>query len=314
MNDLNIALKKKLTFDEMITHLDDKGITFEIMTKDRAQEILQNLNYFFKLTSYRKNFHKNKFNKYVNLDFGMLSDLATIDMRLRYIVLQMTLDLEHKIKTNIMTDITYNSREDGHSMVKEFFEEKDIDVDYILNPLKHQTHYNYGLYSSYGQLPPVWVLFEIISFGQFVKFVEFYYEHKNRSDDFKMLYKALKYAKNIRNCAAHNSPILMDITYTKQLTHREHFINEFVSNIPGISKDTRNKRLSNRKIHDLTALLILYNHFIVSKPMKDVRYSDLNELIKNRAIRHQDYYGTHTALISVYKYFRKIIDFLNDNV
>lgn len=314
LDDLTDVLKRKLTFDEMITHLNEKGITFEIITQDNAKDILQNLNYLFKLTSYRKNFHKNNKNKYVNLDFGMLSDLATIDMRLRYIVLQMTLDLEHRIKTNIMTDITNNQDENGYDIVNEFFDKKNINVDDILKPLKHHTHYNYGLYSKYGHLPPVWVLFEIISFGQFVRFVEFYYEHKNKSNDFKMLYKSLKYAKNIRNCAAHNTPILMDITHTKQLRHREYFINEFVREIPNISNDTRNKRLSNRKVHDLTALLILYNHFITSKPMKEVRYEDLTELIKNRAIRHENYYSKHSAIISVYKYFYKIIDYLNDNM
>lgn len=314
LNVLSNVLKKKLTFDEMITHLEDKGITFEIMTQDSAKEVLQNLNYFFKLTSYRKNFHKNNNNKYVNLDFGMLSDLATIDMRLRYIVLQMTLDLEHRIKTNIITDITNNQNENGYDIVSDFFDKKNINVDDILKPLKHHTHYNYGLYSRYGQLPPVWVLFEVITFGQFVRFVEYYYEHKNKSNDFKMLYKSLKYAKNIRNCAAHNTPILMDVTHTKQLRHREHFINDFIINIPNISNDTRKKRLSNRKVHDLTALLVLYDHFITSKPMKEVRYKDLNELIKNRAIRHEHYYSKHPAIISVYKYFCKIIDFLNKNV
>lgn len=311
MNSLDEVLKRKLTFEEMIDHLDNKGIQFTIITKEEAKDILQNSNYFFKLTSYRKNFPKNNLDKYNNLDFGMLSDLATIDMRLRYIVLQMCLDIEHRIKTNIVTEITNNPNENGYDIVNDFFNRKELDINSILQPLKYQTHYNYGLYYKYKELPPIWVLFEIISFGQFVRFVEYYYEYKNQSSEYKMLYKILKYAKNIRNCAAHNTPILMDITYTKQLTrNKEYYVTNFVSKIPGISKNTRQKRLSNRKTHDLTALLAIYNSFIKSGPMKEVRYEALNELLKERVVRHSNYYEKHDSIVSVYKYFYKIVDLL----
>src|SRR5699024_2687839 len=112
-----------------------KGIKFNIISEENAKDILQNSNYFFKITSYRKNFHKNKFDKYNNLDFGMLSDLATIDMRLRYIVLQMCLDIEHRIKTNIVTEITNNADENGYDIVNDFFQQKEMNIDVILKPL-----------------------------------------------------------------------------------------------------------------------------------------------------------------------------------
>ena len=41
---------------------------------------------------------KNNADRYVNLDFKMLQDLATIDMRLRYLVLHMCLILSMQSK------------------------------------------------------------------------------------------------------------------------------------------------------------------------------------------------------------------------
>lgn len=59
-------------------------ITFNNISKERALEYLKNNNNFFKLSSYRKNFPKrNGTDKYINLDFSHLADLAVIDTRLR---------------------------------------------------------------------------------------------------------------------------------------------------------------------------------------------------------------------------------------
>jgi len=307
-------LKKKLAFNEMINHLENKGVQFDLVSKADAKQILQKSNYFFKIVSYRKNFDKNNKGKYIALDFGLLADLATIDMRLRYIALQMCLDIEHTIKTHIITDITNNDLENGYSIVSEFFTHEKTTIEKILNPLKDTTHYNYGIYNTYHHNPPIWVLFEIISFGFFVRFVEFYYLKRNKTKEYANLYKVLKYVKNIRNSAAHNTPLLMDIVRNKQLNIQvESFITKFVAQITEISKDLRRKRLTNRKIHDLTALFAVYDRYVQSKPMKISRYHDLKNLL-NRSLRHQYYYKNHPSFVSVFNYFSKIIDFLISKV
>ncbi len=60
--------------------------------------MLDNVNYYFKLASYRVNFPKNYDKKYINLDFAYLTDLASIDMQLRDYLLDLSLDIEHGIK------------------------------------------------------------------------------------------------------------------------------------------------------------------------------------------------------------------------
>lgn len=311
LSNLTTSRKKKISFDEMIEHLDKKKIRFELIDKEQAKKILEESNYFYKITSYRKNFPKNSKGEYINLDFLLLSDLATIDMRLRYLVLQMCLDIEHSLKTKVLADITNDSDEDGYTIVEAFlnYDEKTL-YDYM-HPMNKKSHYNYGLYSKYHDDPPVWVLLEVITFGSFVKFIEFYYQYKDKPKHYKPLYETLKYAKNIRNSAAHNSPLLLDIVAINQLKKPvSRPISEFVGNIKTINKDLKRKRLSNRKIHDLTALLFIYDHYVISKGMKSARYSELKNLLE-RCKRNEVHYKKHNALISVYNYFNKIIDFLD---
>lgn len=294
----------------MINHLEKKKIGFNITDKDTAKKILEESNYFYKIAAFRKNFSKNARGEYINLEFSYLSNLATIDMRLRYLVLQMCLDIEHSIKTKVLADITNDPIEDGYKIIDEFLKFEKRTIDSYMNPLNKESHYCYGLYSNYHDKLPIWVFFEIVSFGGFVKFVEFFFLYKNRPNNYHELFQVLKYVKNVRNSAAHNSPLILDITATNQIkkpTVRP--VTTFVSSVKKISKEVRRKRLSNRKIHDLTALLFVYDKYVVSKGMKKARYADLEELLK-RCTRCKEEYSKHPPLVSVYKYFDKIVDFL----
>ena len=51
-------MKRKLTTEELITHIKNKGITFNHMTENDAKKCLRTLNYYYKLAAYRKNFKK----------------------------------------------------------------------------------------------------------------------------------------------------------------------------------------------------------------------------------------------------------------
>jgi abortive infection bacteriophage resistance protein len=306
--------KIKLSFADMVRHLDSKKVGFNNISKTRAKKMLEESNYFYKITAYRKNFRKNSNGEYINLEFAYLYDLATIDMRLRYIVLQMCLDIEHSIKTMVLADITNDPREDGYTVVDDFLNKDRKKLDDYMYPMKDASHYNNGLYTKHHQKCPIWVLLEILPFGGFVKFFEFYYVYKNKPKKYRELYEVLKYVKNVRNSAAHNSPLLLDIVATNQITDPiVRPISSFVANIKTISSDVRRKRLSNRKIHDITALFFVYDKYIKSPGMKQVRYQDVDELLV-RCCRFKDDYSKHLALVSVYNFFKKLVDFLKSNL
>ena len=86
-----------MTAEELVAHMKEKGIEFSIISEEDAIDFLSNHNYYLKLASYRTNYKKISSGKqagqYQNLDFAYLIELSTIDMYLRYIIVQMSLDI-----------------------------------------------------------------------------------------------------------------------------------------------------------------------------------------------------------------------------
>ena len=86
------SMKALLTAQELVAHMKKKGIGFTIVNEENAEDFLQHHNYYLKLASYRENYKKystgDKAGQYVNLEFAYLKELSTLDMYLRYLVLQ----------------------------------------------------------------------------------------------------------------------------------------------------------------------------------------------------------------------------------
>jgi len=301
--------KKKLIFSEMIDHLESKGVLFNVIKKDAALRILEETNYYYKLTAYKKNFQKNHNDKYVNLEFAYLYDLSTIDMRLRYITLQMCLDIEHALKVKILRDITNNDQEDGYVIVADFLSTHKLSIEECMPGSNSKTHYNDTLIRRHRGQPAVWIIFETMTFGQFSRFVEFYKFRNGMKDPYyKDISEVIRYIKNIRNAAAHSHPVIMDVAQSRN-DRTSRVITSFVKDIPTISSKMRNNKLRNRKVHDLVALLFTYNQYITSAGMKSHRYQDIGDLLQ-RCKRNQEFYTKNNSLTSVHDFFSKIIDFI----
>lgn len=115
--------KPRLSLDEQIQHLKDNGILFNIMDEDSAKQYLKYNNNYYKLTSFRKNYDKHpggkNEGKYINLEFAYLVDMSIIDMRLRYKIVEMALDIEHHTKLQLLRKIDEYD-EDGYQVVKDY--------------------------------------------------------------------------------------------------------------------------------------------------------------------------------------------------
>lgn len=114
----------KNSFEELIDGLESKGVKFNEISKLEAEKILRDYNYYYKLTVYKRNFKKCDVGKYQNLEFKYLSEIAKIDQQLRYILLHWTLDLEHAMKTYLITSITDDITDDGFKIVRSYFQSK----------------------------------------------------------------------------------------------------------------------------------------------------------------------------------------------
>lgn len=199
--------KPKLNFDDLLTKLDKKGIVFDQDKKSEVISYLKNQSYYYKIASYRKNFPKNSFGKYLNLHFEMLTEIEAIDNFLRELLFDMCIDIEHMAKTNLMTMITNNSSEDGYSLIDEFSRIYPDKFDKIIERFGRSI-YQQDMFSKRNQIS-IWVFMEIIDFGTLISVCEIYFTRY--PEDQSAYYKQYKFIKNIRNTCAHNNVFLINM-------------------------------------------------------------------------------------------------------
>ena len=310
--------KTKLSIDEQIEKMKSSGVKFNIVSEEAAKEFISNNTYYFKIKAFQKNYVKNGKGKYVDLDFAYLQDFSTIDMRFRKLVLSMVLSIEHSMKVNLNTDISNDPDEDGYSIVNEFLNNNNY--KYIVKSLytKAQSTYAGELIKKYcshrydpsSETPycfecPFWVLLEVLSFGDFIKFYNFYYEKHKIANPLKEI---LFPVRCLRNAAAHNNCVLNSL---KRSDHSSFSVNKevnsYVSKIKTITSSSRRNCMAVPALHDFAALLMVYINIVGSKAALEHAIEDLKEFLE-RFHRHFDYYLSNSDITKTYNFFQKLVD------
>ena len=284
-----------------------KGIKFNIVKEEDAKIFLQNNNYYMKLASYRSNYDKHKSNgEYINLDFAYLQELSTIDTHLRYLILQMCLDVEHALKTRLLKDIEDNPEEDGYDIIRRFITKYERSCQ---NIQKHKSsEYCRELIEKYYPYFPAWVFVELISFGDMVKLYEYYSErYPGRLKDSELLYSI----RDLRNATAHSNCLINKL---QRGTNKPSVkIIKFVSNIDGIGTSMRKNKLSNKFLYDFISLLYVYNEFINVNIVKQKRFKQIQEFMYDRVIKNKEYFEKNECIKMAYIFVKKVIDYMNES-
>ncbi len=314
----------KLTPEQLVAKMKSKNIRFDIDGEADAVEYLRTHNNYYRTASYRKNYEKyqagDNAGKYIDLDFAYLTELATVDMHLRLLIIKMCLDIEHSLKVKLLSDISENNLEDGYSIVIKFLEKNS----YLLKDIffKRTATYVGDLINKHFTFPetngdiidlnvtnveihcPIWAFMEIITFGDFTKFYSMYYEAYQQSNFYDGVLSSIK---SLRNACAHNNCIVHNLK--KGSTFATKLVREFVASIPNITKSERQRFLSSRAMYELTTLVYLYNE-VVFEPVKKHGLIELYNLVNFRMKKHEEYFKNQETVKNSYLFFKKIVDFL----
>lgn len=301
-------MKPKLTYHQQINHLLTKGIKFERFKLDDAFTYLEDNNNFFRLSSYRKNFSKSdKTGKYVNLDFAHLVDLAIIDTRLRMIIIEMSLNIEHFAKVKLLKRITLDNNEDGYSIIANYrsnlspVEQERMKAEITRN---QNSIYIKDVYEKYKCEMPIWAFVEILSFGSFIHFYRYCaetFDDKSMKDEVYLFLTV----KKIRNASAHNNCLINDLSIKIHDYSVNYKLKNSLSKI-GIKYDQRKKKMACERTAQIITCLYTHKRLVLSDGIHKHISISLNKF-KNRLFREFDYKQTLT-IYTTFNLLIKIID------
>ncbi len=297
--------KPKLTTEGQLQHLKDKGVLFSIDSEEKAKDYLTKNNNYFKLRSYRTNYSKRSDGTYVDLEFAYLRDLAIIDMRMRYCLLQMCLDIEHNVRVKLIKTIV-ESTDDGYTIVSNYLAANPSIKIELENNAK-RSPYCRDLYYSYQNDMPVWVFVELAQFGRlndFYRYVATMLSNKDMKNEFYILQEI----RMLRNACAHSNCILNDLQSKPGNQHKPSRKMCTELGRIGISEGVRDRKLSNERIRQFVTLLYFYRLFVQSRGLLKHQTEQLHKIFFDRMNEHRDYYAKSAQVLTTFEFFQKIID------
>lgn len=324
-----INMKKPMkTVRELIQHMKNKGIGFNILNEVEAEEHLNNHNNYFKLTAYRKNYTKytsgsNK-DKYERLEFAYLVELARIDAEIRSLLLDMALDIEHFLKVALIkvveNEMINKKVEDGYKILDGYFNADDIidvaDKFKIRTSRRNQFNnkfpqniknpYCSGLIKKYNEEIPIWAYIELCSFGDIKDLIAYYSCITGWNPGVDII--TLDRIRQLRNACAHGNCIINDLTHNKSSTvapKTPQFLAQFLINA-GINQGSRHNKMSNPRINQIVHLLYTFDKIVVTDNTRNNRVREFKNLISGRLQEHKDYFKNNQLLSTTYDFFQKI--------
>lgn len=307
-------MKEKLSIKKQVEDMLNKGITFDKeYDLSQAENFLKKNTYYFKLKCYARNYNHyqstNRRGQYINLDFSYLVELSTLDMYLRKIILNMALDIEHALKTNLLLDLAENDKEDGYHIVNAYLNAdynrvlrihdkigKSVTSDLVT---KHQGEYE----DTYA----LWEIVEVLSFGDFIDLYTLYYQMYPSKEEYSSFLWSVKF---LRNAAAHNNCLINSLKAPYSINIRE--TKEIQSQIGKLKLPEKSKTrcMKNPVVHDFIVLVFVYLNVIKSSKMKVHGIDELNWLFHDRMLKNKSYFEKNNIITETYKFVTRAVDYM----
>ena len=275
-----------LSIDEQIAQLKEKGVTFELCSEDEAKSYLADRTYYFKIRSFRTLYDKrvggDRDGQYINLDFGHLRALASLDRDLRYALLPLTLDVEHAARTKLIRNITERPDEDGYGVCADYMASLNKDErnrrrgDVAM--LKHDL-YCRDLLLKYGKDPakmPAWVLLELFSFGSIAGFYLFCAKRWDEKIMEKEHYM-LRQAQFIRNACAHSSNMVNGFGAQDDEIETNTMVENALAET-GLSHRVRTSKMKNPRLKQIATLMYLHSRLVTEGTGRRRAVADMQAL------------------------------------
>ena len=298
---------KKLTVPEIISYCKETlGITFNLKSEEEAAVFLAKHNYFFRLKQYADFGEKTKSGKFINVDFGQMVELSTVDMFLRKLILKMTLDFEHYLKVKIINDSQENPADDGYAVVESFLETHNRVRHLIENLNNSLNFYNRQVFEKYKETPSVWSIVEMLGFSDFIDFYAHYYQCFHLKCEYTPHFDSVR---RLRNAAAHNTCMISN------LKPQNWFKSDIEINFEllGAKLDVGNGVISSclkvPVLNDFAVMLSNYVKLISSPKIKEKTLEEIQDFFNGRMILHKDYFENVNEIKNAYHFAKAVLDY-----
>lgn len=308
-----------LSVSQQVARLKEKGLTFDLCDEAQAAEILSKKNNYLRITSYRKLYERQlegpNVGKYVNLDFGDLVAISSLDRQLRETFLAMTIDVEHFAKLKVLAKLEEEG-EDGYAIVTDFYASLNhagrnaIQGTMKVRGSEGDRHDAYAgdLIAHHLQDMPVWVFLEVVDFGTFVDFY-LYCAGRWYSDVMLQEHYALKSVKALRNATAHNHCILNGFTRTEaRAGYTTPQVITDSLNAAGMPRTkARRAKLSNLRIAQIAATLYCLSALCTSESAM-ARHARRLAGVHAAYKAHIDRYCLNSSFVSFFDFLLRLVD------
>lgn len=294
--------KEKITNSELYESMVSRGITFNSHTKREAIIALEHTNYYYKLSSFRKNFEKNSYGQYENCDFAHLIDLATVDMHVRNYLLQMSLSIEHFIKTEISRLITQNKVENGYDIVYEYYQRYTRHYENTVEKFEN-TEYQKEMWNKRNEEMPIWVLMEHMDYTALTKLAELYYHKYGKVVSLEKVVELSVSSRYIRNACAHNSTFILEwFNDVYKIKNNPSTVKSVMANI---NIPPYQRKYS--KVNDLVATFILLKTYASKGTVS--HFYDSGKILLDRWNKYNDY-SNIPKVKNMYDILNKLVAYL----